>query len=110
MKPVLFLLAAACLPAIAQPTITAVLDGAAYTQNIAQGSVFVFKGKGLSAAGNVTVSGLYQLAALLPSATPVGLYDLRVTNGAANSAPVRLSIVFGKPGIVTASGDGSGPA
>ena len=54
MKPVLFLLAAACLPAIAQPTITAVLDGAAYTQNIAQGSVFVVKGEGLSAAGDVT--------------------------------------------------------
>ena len=37
-----------------QPAITAVLDGAAYTNNVAQGSVFVVKGTGLSAAGLVS--------------------------------------------------------
>jgi uncharacterized protein (TIGR03437 family) len=41
---------------MAQPTITAVLDGAAYTNNIAEGSVFVVKGTGLSAAGSVTTT------------------------------------------------------
>lgn len=35
------------------PNITAVLDGAALTANLAQGSVFVVKGTGLSAAGVV---------------------------------------------------------
>ena len=33
------------------PTITAVLDAAAYTPNIAQGSIFVVKGQNLSASG-----------------------------------------------------------
>ncbi|MCX6606765.1 MAG: lamin tail domain-containing protein [Acidobacteria bacterium] len=145
MKQVLFLFALACAPVVAQPTVTAVLDGAAYTNNIAQGSVFVVKGTGLSAVGNVTatapnyptslnnvslamtpasagaavslrmvytynVSGVNQLAAVLPSTTPPGLYDLRVTNGSATSAPIRLGVVARKPGIVTASGDGVGPA
>lgn len=39
--------------AIAQPAITAVLDAGAYTNDIAQASVFVVKGTGLSAAGYV---------------------------------------------------------
>ena len=53
MKRILALLAlAAC--AMAQTTITAVLDGAAYTSNVAQGAVFVIKGTGLSGAGYVT--------------------------------------------------------
>ena len=33
------------------PTITAVLDAGSYTANIAEGSIFVVKGSGLSAAG-----------------------------------------------------------
>lgn len=129
----------------AQPVITAVLDGAAYTNNIAPGSVFVVKGMGLSApgqssatsvpypaalnnvritlsavAGGVTVaprmiytynlSGVNQLAALLPSSAATGAYDLRVENGAATSAPFRTSIVARKLGIVTATGDGQGEA
>ncbi len=53
MKRILALLAlAAC--AMAQTTITAVQDGAAYTSNVAQGAVFVVKGTGLSGAGYVT--------------------------------------------------------
>ena len=145
MKHLFVLLASACVPVFSQPTVSAVLDGAAYTQTIAQGSVFVVKGTGLSAAGTVSaaaptypptlngvslsltaavggavvtppliytynLNGVHQLAALLPSPTPLGLYDLRVTNGTATSAPIRLGVVARKPGIVTASGDGSGPA
>src|SRR5258705_87617 len=45
----LFVLSAAAT--LAQPAITAVVDGGAYTVDIAQGSVFVVKGTGLSAAG-----------------------------------------------------------
>jgi uncharacterized protein (TIGR03437 family) len=130
---------------MAQPAVTAILDGAAYTNNIAQGSVFVVKGTGLSAAGNVSatapiypvtlnnvrisltavtggaavtplmvytynVSGVNQLAAVLPSNAAAGAYDLRVENGGSISSPFRTSVVARKPGIVTASGDGAGPA
>jgi len=122
-----------------------VLDGAAYTNNIAQGSVFVVKGTALSAAGLVSaaaptypttlnnvkisltavtggaaltplmvytynVGGVNQLAAVLPSNAAAGSYDLRVANGAATSSPFRTSVVTRKPGIVTATGDGAGPA
>jgi uncharacterized protein (TIGR03437 family) len=137
-----FALAAA---AAAQPVVTAVQDGAAYTSAVAQGSVFVVKGTGLSAAGTVTAAavpypatlnnvrismtavtggavvnplmiytynaaGGNQLAALLPSNAATGAYDLRVTNGSATSAPFRTSVVARKPGIITVSGDGTGPA
>lgn len=144
MKYILVLLVLSAT-AMAQPTITAVLDGGSYTNNIAQGSVFVIKGTGLSAAGYVAatapiypdalntvsitltavtggavvtplmvytynVSGVNQLAAVLPSSAAVGAYDLRVANGASTSAPFRTNVVASKPGIVTASNDGVGPA
>lgn len=145
MKRILTVLALSTGAALAQPAITAVLDGGAYTNNIAQGSVFVVKGTGLSAAGfvqavapaypttlnNASISltavaggtvvnakmaytfnanGVNQLAAVLPSTAAVGAYDLRVVNGTATSAPFRTSVVASKPGIVTASSDGIGPA
>jgi uncharacterized protein (TIGR03437 family) len=141
----IFVYFAWAVAAIAQPVVTAVQDGAAYTNTVAQGSVFVVKGTGLSAAGTVTApaplypatlnsvrisltavtggtvvaplmiytynaSGVNQLAALLPSNAAAGAYDLRVFNGAASSAPFRTSVVARKPGIVTVSGDGAGPA
>src|SRR5438045_4321861 len=116
MKRVVALLTLSTAAAIAQPTISAVLDGGALTNNIAQGSVFVVKGTGLSSAGNVTatapiypttlnnvrismtavtggavvtplmvytfnVSGVNQLAAVLPSTAVPGSYDLGVENG-----------------------------
>lgn len=144
MKRLLTLLALSAA-AIAQPAITAVLDAGAYTSNIAQGSVFVVKGTGLSGAGLVSapaplyptalnsvsmtltavtggtvvtplmvytynLTGVNQLAAVLPSSAAVGSYDLRVQNGAATSAPFRMSVVARKPGIVTASSDGLGAA
>ncbi|MCU1273016.1 MAG: hypothetical protein JWO48_447 [Bryobacterales bacterium] len=55
MKCILALLALS-KAAMSQPVITAVLDGGAYTNNIAQGSVFVVKGTGLSAAGSVAAT------------------------------------------------------
>jgi uncharacterized protein (TIGR03437 family) len=139
----LFLLTvASCL---AQPTISAILDGAAYTPDLAQGTVFVVKGTGLSAPGTTTAAGpnfpttlnsvritltavttrtvvdarmvytyndgtVNQLAAVLPSDASLGAYELRVQNGAQTSQPVQTTVVARKPGIVTASGDGSGPA
>lgn len=144
MKSILGLLALTA-GAIAQPVVTSVLDGAAYTNNIAQGSVFVVKGTGLSSAGYVqatapnylttlnnvritmtavndgavvtplmaytyNVNGVNQLAAVLPSSTAEGVYDLRVENSGTTSAPFRISVVKRKPGIVTASSDGAGPA
>jgi uncharacterized protein (TIGR03437 family) len=129
----------------AQPSITAVLDGGAYTNDIAQGSVFVVKGTTLSAAGFVqatapsypttlnnvritltavnqsavvnalmvytyNLSGVNQLAAVLPSNTAVGAYDLRVINGTQTSVGFRTNVQARKPGIVTAAGDGAGAA
>lgn len=131
--------------AVAQPAITAVLDGAAYTEGIPQGAVFVVKGTNLSGAGivsapaptypktlnNVSItltpaaggadvqaymvytynsSGVNQLAGLLPSSTAAGSYNLKVTNGASTSAAFKTNVVARKPGIVTASGSGAGPA
>lgn len=144
MKRILALMAFS-LAAVAQPTITAVQDGGAYTNNIAQGSVFVVKGTTLSASGFVqatapsypttlnnvritltpttpgtvinalmvytyNLSGVNQLAAVLPSSTATGTYDLRVINGTQTSVGFRTTVQARKPGIVTASGDGSGPA
>ena len=63
MKRILALLALSTA-AIAQPTITAVLDGGAYTNNIAQRSVFVVKGTGLSAAGYVAATAPIYLTTL----------------------------------------------
>ena len=145
MKRILACFSLSTVAAMAQPAVTAVLDGAAYTNNIAQGSVFVVKGAGLSAPGDVranapsyptvlnnvkisltavaggavvtplmayayNVSGVNQLAAVLPSSAAAGAYDLRVENAGATSAPFRTNVVARKPGIVTASGDGFGPA
>src|SRR5437660_35326 len=131
--------------AMAQTVISAVVDGAAYTNDVAQGSVFVVKGTNLSASGYVAgdapfyptalngvqitftpvsggaavqalmvytynLSGTNQLAAVLPSNLATGSYDVRVVNGGSSSAAFRTNVVARKPGIVTASGSGSGPA
>jgi uncharacterized protein (TIGR03437 family) len=131
--------------AIAQPAITAVLDGGAYTNNVAQGSVIIIKGTGLSAAGYVpaappaypqtlnnvritftavtggavvnilmvytyNLSGVNQLAGVIPSTAALGAYDVRVINGSSTSAAFRTNVQARKPGIVTADGSGSGPA
>src|SRR5262245_30330528 len=53
MKRILGLLALATSAAVAQPAITQVLDGGAYTNNVAQGSVIIIKGTSLSGAGYV---------------------------------------------------------
>lgn len=143
----LILLFATAIAALAQPAITAVLDGGAYTSDVAQGSVFVVKGTGLSAAGFVqatapnypttaglnnvrialtavsggavvnafmvytyNLSGVNQLAAVLPSNAATGAYDVRVINNGASSSAFRANVVARKPGIVTADGSGSGIA
>ena len=51
------------------------------------------------------LSGLNQLAAVLPSTATAGAYDLRVSNGGTTSAPFRMNIVARKPDIVTANGE-----
>lgn len=50
-----------------------------------------------------------QLAALLPSATPAGQYDVRVTYNNQTSAPFRLSVVQRNPGVATIAENGAGP-
>jgi uncharacterized protein (TIGR03437 family) len=127
------------------PIIQAVLDGAAVTPDLAQGSVFIVKGTGLSAAGTVQAPApayptilnnvgitltpvlggtalqmlmvytyndgtVNQLAAVIPSTVPLGVYDVRVMNGSATSAAFRTNVVARKPGIVTADGSGIGIA
>jgi uncharacterized protein (TIGR03437 family) len=63
----------------AQPVVSAVLDGAAYTNNIAPGSVFVVKGTALSAVGNVG-------ATTIPY--PATLNNVRITLTAVNGGMV----------------------
>lgn len=126
------------------PTITAVLDGAGLTENLAQGTVFVVKGTNLCSAGlfqgtaplyptilnNVRITftslggvvsqmlmvytyndgSVNQLAGVVPSNTPLGVYDVRVINGSATSAAFRTIIRARKPGIVSADGSGTGIA
>ncbi len=126
------------------PTITAVEDAGSYTASIAQGSIFVIKGTGLSASGltetsfplpttfgNVSIkftpltggtaiqpyiiylynqSGVNQLAALLPSTTATGTYNVTVTNNGATSSPVSVPVVKQKLELITADATGYGLA
>jgi uncharacterized protein (TIGR03437 family) len=103
---------------------------------IAEGSIFVIYGTNFSstttglqspppatlggATINVTVNGTTthplfyylfptQIAAVLPSATPVGTGTLTVTTSAATSAPFPIQVVQSAFGLLT-SNNGSGPA
>lgn len=143
-RSLLIFLSLFCWAVTARPVITKVLDGAAYTIDVAAGSVFVVKGTELSNAGftqadspnypttlnSVSVTftqagsnpvqaymiytynldGVNQLAALLPSNTSPGFYNVTVKNGANTSSPIEVQVVARKPGIVSADGTGSGPA
>ncbi len=51
-----------------------------------------------------------QLAALLPSSTPAGDYDVRVTYSGQPSAPQRVKVVERNFGYATQSQNGAGPA
>jgi uncharacterized protein (TIGR03437 family) len=126
------------------PVITEVLDAGSYTGNIAQGSIFVVKGTGLSAsgftqlafplpttAGGVKItftpvaggagtdaylvylynlSGVNQLAAVLPSRLAAGNYNATVTYDGNPSAPFAVRVVQRKIGLITADSSGSGLA
>lgn len=63
------------------PTITAVLDAGSYTEDIAQGSVFVVKGSNLSASGYTATS--YPLP---PSSNNVSINFTPLTGGSATQA------------------------
>jgi uncharacterized protein (TIGR03437 family) len=125
----------------APPTITAVQDAASNTPNIAQGSIFIVKGTGLSASGytpfapprptsssgvKVTftpvtggagtdailvylynLSGVNQIACILPSTVAVGDYNVTVTNGTA-SDPFLAQVVANKVGLFTQDSTGGG--
>jgi uncharacterized protein (TIGR03437 family) len=107
---------------------------------IAQGSIFVMYGAGMAPAGllsqgfdpsleknlggvtiRVTVGGTVteavpyyvsptQIAAILPSATPVGDGTITVTYNGQTSAPAPIKVVQGAFGILTLSGAGNGTA
>ena len=108
------------------------------TGAIAQGSLFVVFGSGLGPAqiqyaasfplpttlngtsASVTVAGatlpcimIYtqdaQIAAILPSATPVGIGTLTVTYNNATSSTAPISVAANSPGLFTRSQQGSGP-
>jgi len=105
---------------------------------IAQGSIFDIFGTGLSTIStslqsvplqttlngvtvNVSVAGttkqaiLYyvtpgQIAAILPSATPVGIGQITVTVNGQSTVPVPIQVVQSAFGMLTLNGAGSGPA
>jgi uncharacterized protein (TIGR03437 family) len=65
-------------------------------------------GAAVSARLWYTLAG--QLAALLPSSTAVGAYDIRVTYNGQPSAPKRVNVVDRNFGYATQSQNGAGPA
>jgi uncharacterized protein (TIGR03437 family) len=65
-------------------------------------------GAAVSARMWYTLAG--QLAALLPSSTAAGAYDLRVTYNSQASAPKRVNVVATNFGYATQSQNGAGPA
>ena len=116
-----------------------VVNAASYLPGIAQGSMFIVFGTGLgpgqlaqagrfplatSLAGTaVTVSqgpntrsvplvysSASQIAAILPSDTPVGLNTLAVTYGGQTSKTVQFQVVRSLFGAFTANSRGTGPA
>jgi uncharacterized protein (TIGR03437 family) len=116
-----------------------VLNAASYAPGIAQGSLFVVFGKGLgpinlalaqalplttglantsikiTANGTAADAYIYytsfgQLAAVLPSAIPIGPADLTVTYNGQTSAAEHIQIVKSNPGVFTINRGGSGPA
>jgi uncharacterized protein (TIGR03437 family) len=130
---------------LAQPTITDATNGASYLPNggpgggIAQGAIFVVKGRNLGPATlvqnssfpipielagtrlRVTVGAtvvdafmIYasagQLAAILPSNTPPGTGTVTAIVSGANSAPFPVTIVRATVGLFTLNTAGSGPA
>lgn len=125
------------------PVITAVLDAAAYTPNIAQGQVFVVKGNNLAtssasasvpypnAIGGVSIAftplaggspvaanmvytysanGVTQLAAVLPTSTPTGNYNVTVTAPGGTSPPFPVTVVAQKFDLLTVNSSGTGRA
>jgi uncharacterized protein (TIGR03437 family) len=84
-KKLMALAALTACAALAQ-TVTAVQDGAAYTNNVALGSVFVVKGTGLSAAGVVAASA---------PAYPTTLNNVRISlTATSNGAVVQALMVY----------------
>ncbi|MFB3777947.1 MAG: hypothetical protein ACE141_10055 [Bryobacteraceae bacterium] len=153
-----FLAAFSVVAVLAQPVILPEKDGGGvfnaasllYSDlpggGIAQGAMFIVKGRNLGACqttvmssfpfstsingvsmaitvGGVTKSAIMyyvvtciggstpdQLAAILPSSTPVGAGTITVTAGGQTSAPFPINVVRSAPGIFTRSANGAGPA
>lgn len=124
-------------PAISMPG--GVLNASSYTEDIARGSWFVLFGAGMGnevyagglpfpttladtsvtftpADGGAEIQAMLwytldtQLAGLLPSSTPAGAYDVRVTYLGQTSAPARVQVVERNFGFATQSQNGFGPA
>ncbi len=81
----LILISLFCWSAVARPVIHKVLDGAAYTIDIAAGSVFVIKGTGLSTEGYATADA--------PN-YPQTLNSVSITFNQAGSNPVRPYLIY----------------
>jgi uncharacterized protein (TIGR03437 family) len=65
-------------------------------------------GQNMSAYIVFTLSN--QVAAILPSGTPIGPASLTLTYNGQSSAPVNIQVVRSAPGIFTANAQGTGPA
>ena len=85
MRRILGLLALSAAPVVAQtPSITAVLDGGAYTNDIPQGAVFVVKGTNLSAAG---------FAQAIAPTYPTTLNGVQISLTAASGGAVAMALM-----------------
>lgn len=120
--------------AFSQPVIMEVANAASYDPDLAQGGIFVVRGRNLGpqqlsappglplpaahAGTRVSVGGLdafivytsaTQLAAILPSGAPIGAASLTVTYNGQTSPARSVTIVETEFGIFTQNGAGYGP-
>lgn len=65
---------------------------------------------GQTIAAYMVYTSAGQVAAILPSNTPVGPAMVTVTYGGQTSAPFPISVAMTAPGIITRNGQGNGPA
>lgn len=79
------------------PTVTAVLDAGSYTQNIAQGSVFVVKGSDLSPSG-IGTNGLLSTAYPLPQSSNGVSINIAPASGGSGT-PAYIVYLFNSSGV-----------
>jgi uncharacterized protein (TIGR03437 family) len=85
-------------PGTVSPTITDVLDGAGYTKNIAQGSIFVVKGS------NLCPTGVSSFGIPRPTVSPAGVKITFTPTAGGAGTDALLVYTFGQGGVTQLAG------